>query len=116
VLDLGETWGLNGSECVVSGNDVPHIVDSTDTPIDPSPPFGAFRDAESYYATLAHELTHWTSIRSVLTVTSAARAGAMKVTAAKSLSLSWDLLSCVPISNCARGKKTPPISRLGWKF
>ncbi len=24
------------------------------------PPFGAFRDAESYYATLAHELTHWT--------------------------------------------------------
>jgi antirestriction protein ArdC len=24
------------------------------------PPFGAFRDAESYYATLAHECTHWT--------------------------------------------------------
>lgn len=24
------------------------------------PPFAAFRDAESYYATLAHELTHWT--------------------------------------------------------
>ena len=24
------------------------------------PPFPAFRDAESYYATLAHELTHWT--------------------------------------------------------
>lgn len=24
------------------------------------PPFEAFRDAESYYATLAHELTHWT--------------------------------------------------------
>jgi antirestriction protein ArdC len=24
------------------------------------PPFVAFRDAESYYATLAHELTHWT--------------------------------------------------------
>lgn len=25
------------------------------------PPFEAFRDAESYYATLAHEMTHWTS-------------------------------------------------------
>lgn len=24
------------------------------------PPFEAFRDAESYYATLAHEVTHWT--------------------------------------------------------
>jgi antirestriction protein ArdC len=25
------------------------------------PPFEAFRDAESYYATLLHELTHWTA-------------------------------------------------------
>ena len=25
------------------------------------PPFSAFRDPESYYATLAHEMTHWTS-------------------------------------------------------
>ena len=24
------------------------------------PPFEAFRDAESYYSTLAHEVTHWT--------------------------------------------------------
>ena len=24
------------------------------------PPFGAFRDAESYYATLGHECIHWT--------------------------------------------------------
>ncbi len=24
------------------------------------PPFECFRDAESYYSTLAHELTHWT--------------------------------------------------------
>ena len=24
------------------------------------PPFEAFRDAQSYYATLAHETTHWT--------------------------------------------------------
>src|SRR5262249_61476835 len=24
------------------------------------PPFDAFRDAESYYAVLAHECTHWT--------------------------------------------------------
>ncbi|MBZ0149393.1 MAG: ssDNA-binding domain-containing protein [Pseudorhodoplanes sp.] len=30
------------------------------------PPFEAFRDAESYYATLAHELTHWTRHKSRL--------------------------------------------------
>ena len=30
------------------------------------PPFESFRDAESYYATLAHEITHWTRHRSRL--------------------------------------------------
>lgn len=30
------------------------------------PPFEAFRDPESYYATLAHELTHWTRHRTRL--------------------------------------------------
>lgn len=30
------------------------------------PPFEAFRDAESYYATLAHETTHWTMHKSRL--------------------------------------------------
>jgi antirestriction protein ArdC len=30
------------------------------------PPFEAFRDAEAYYATLLHELTHWTAHRSRL--------------------------------------------------
>ncbi|MFA5911063.1 MAG: zincin-like metallopeptidase domain-containing protein [Vicinamibacterales bacterium] len=30
------------------------------------PPFEAFRDAESYYATLAHETTHWTAHESRL--------------------------------------------------
>lgn len=30
------------------------------------PPFEAFRDAEAYYATLAHELTHWTKAKSRL--------------------------------------------------
>jgi antirestriction protein ArdC len=37
---------------------------STDTIV--LPPFEAFRDAESYYATLAHETTHWTSAESRL--------------------------------------------------
>ena len=32
-----------------------HTVDAVQMP-----PFEAFRDAQSYYATLAHELTHWT--------------------------------------------------------
>jgi antirestriction protein ArdC len=30
------------------------------------PPFEAFRDAESYYATLAHEVTHWSGAKSRL--------------------------------------------------
>ena len=30
------------------------------------PPFEIFRDAESYYATLAHETTHWTRHKSRL--------------------------------------------------
>jgi antirestriction protein ArdC len=30
------------------------------------PPFEAFRDAESYYATLAHELAHWTGAKTRL--------------------------------------------------
>lgn len=30
------------------------------------PPFESFRDADSYYATLAHELTHWTSSKNRL--------------------------------------------------
>ena len=30
------------------------------------PPFETFRDAESYYATLAHETTHWTAHESRL--------------------------------------------------
>jgi hypothetical protein len=30
------------------------------------PPFEAFRDAESYYASLAHECTHWTRYKSQL--------------------------------------------------
>ena len=30
------------------------------------PPFESFRDADSYYATLAHELTHWTGSKSRL--------------------------------------------------
>src|SRR5207302_10879686 len=37
---------------------------STDTIVLPA--FEAFRDAESYYATLAHETTHWTSHESRL--------------------------------------------------
>ena len=30
------------------------------------PPFESFRDADSYYSTLAHELTHWTSAKNRL--------------------------------------------------
>lgn len=39
------------------------------------PPLQAFRDAESYYATLAHELTHWTGHKSRLDRTFGKRFG-----------------------------------------
>jgi antirestriction protein ArdC len=39
------------------------------------PPFQAFRDAESYYAVLAHELTHWTGHKSRLDRTFGKRFG-----------------------------------------
>ncbi len=37
---------------------------STDTIV--MPPMEAFRDAESYWATVAHEMTHWTSVKNRL--------------------------------------------------
>lgn len=47
-----------------TGADIRHGGDRAFYAIHPNyvqmPPFEAFRDAESYYATLAHELTHWT--------------------------------------------------------
>jgi antirestriction protein ArdC len=44
------------------------------------PPLDSFRDAESYYATLAHEGMHWTKHRPASTVTLAANAGGTKAT------------------------------------
>jgi len=47
------------------------------------PPFETFRDAESYAATLAHELTHWTKHESAWHVTWAACAMMMKAMPAR---------------------------------
>ncbi len=48
-----------------TGADVRHGGDEAFYAIEPDyikmPPFAAFRDPESYYATLAHESAHWTS-------------------------------------------------------
>ena len=45
------------------------------------PPFESFQDADSYYATLAHECTHWTGSKGpASTVTSAGIASGAKVT------------------------------------
>jgi antirestriction protein ArdC len=46
--------------------------------------FESFRDAESYYATLAHEETHWTRHPSRLTATLAASGSVMKATPSRS--------------------------------
>jgi antirestriction protein ArdC len=40
------------------GGNSAHYTESADTV--QMPPFEAFKDAESFYSTLAHELTHWT--------------------------------------------------------
>ena len=82
------------------------------------PPFEAFPDAESYYSTLAHELTHWTKHAQRLNRDFGRKSWGDEGYSREELVAEWDLLSCVPTSNCtrSRGKKTPPISRLGWKF
>ena len=80
------------------------------------PPLECFRDSESYYATLAHEMTHWTRHPSRLNRDLAASALAMRAMPAKS----WGLRSVLPSSvqnwesrpKCAR--ITPPISTAGW--
>jgi antirestriction protein ArdC len=43
---------------IVNGGNVACYVISQD--LVRMPPFEAFKDTESYYATLTHELTHWT--------------------------------------------------------
>lgn len=53
------------------------------------PPFGAFRDAESYYATLGHEVTTGPATSRALIAISVASALAMRVTPWKSWSPNW---------------------------
>lgn len=53
----GEVFGSLGATIHQGGNRA-HYAQELDYV--QMPPFEAFRDAESYYATLAHELTHWT--------------------------------------------------------
>ncbi len=63
------------------------------------PPFEAFRDPESYYATLAHESTHWTRHPRALTAASRRSASAMKAMQWKNWLPSLARRSCAPISN-----------------
>jgi antirestriction protein ArdC len=75
------------------------------------PPFEAFRDKESYYATALHEATHWSG----LTGTSARRDLEIRATPARNLLRSWEPLSCAPTSASRQrsGTTTPPISGIG---
>lgn len=61
------------------------------------PHFERFRSPEAYYATLAHELTHWTKHPRALTATSGASAGAMKATQEKNWSPNSARPSFAPI-------------------
>ena len=82
------------------------------------PPIESFRDAESFYATLAHETIHWTKHPSRLNATSAARPGATKAMPAKNSSPNWAPLSFAPISNSRRKSATTtrPTSPPGLRF
>ena len=62
------------------------------------PPFEAFRDAESYYAILAHECTHWTGTIPALPANLAASAGAMPDTRWRNWSQSLAARFSAPIS------------------
>jgi antirestriction protein ArdC len=70
------------------------------------PPFEAFGNAASYYATLAHKLTHWTRHPQRLDRDFGRKSWVRNVAAASNLLRNWDLGSCTPTSNCngsARG-------------
>ena len=60
------------------------------------PPFECFRDAESYYSTLAHELTHWTKHPRASPAILAASNGAMKATRRRNSLPSWAPPSYAP--------------------
>ena len=79
------------------------------------PPFETFRDAESYYATLAHETTHWTCHPIALTGNSVVSAGATKAMPPKNSSPNWDQHSSPPISvsRPSRAKTMPRTSPTG---
>jgi antirestriction protein ArdC len=57
----------------------------------------AFKDPESFYATLAHESAHWTRTLPASIAASAARRGAMKAMRRRSWSPSWHRHSCARI-------------------
>ena len=85
----------------------------------PMPPFVSFRDADSYYATLAHEShAHWTgsTSRSLTPVTSVDIVSAAKAMRSRNWLLSLERRSCVRTSsslwNLARIMY--PTSRPGW--
>ena len=80
------------------------------------PPFEAFRDKESYYATALHELTHWTKHEAAaLTGISARSVSAITAMRARNWLRNWEPLSCAPTSASRRrsGTTTPPISGTG---
>lgn len=64
------------------------------------PPFEAFTDAGSYYATLAHESTHWTKHPSRLAREFGRKKRGDEGYAEEELRPSWARPFCPPISNC----------------
>ena len=79
------------------------------------PVIEAFRDAESFYATLAHESAHWTKHPPALTATLAASSGATKAMRARNWLPSLRALSFAPILASRRksATTTPPTSLTG---
>ena len=58
-LDHAERFIANTGAVIGHGGDRAYYAPARD--IVQMPPFEAFKDKESYYATILHELTHWTS-------------------------------------------------------
>lgn len=85
------------------------------------PPFPAFRDAESYYATLAHETTHWTMHPSRVDRDFSGEYGSKRfgsqAYAIEELvaELGSAFLCADSVSPWSREKTTPRISRTGSK-
>ncbi len=88
-------FAATGAEIRHGGNQAYYMIGEDRVQV---PPFEAFLDPQSYYATLAHECPIGRGIRAASTATSGANAGAIRPMPGKSWWPNWDRRSSAPTS------------------